>query len=73
MTKKQSKDFLLGYEQAMKDINTPMLVKHDIWNSSECPRCKEDFREYEECVNDRWFQNRCLVRCPNCGQALTYE
>ena len=68
----KSKDYIIGYEQALKDINTPMKTIQEQWNPSECPRCKEPFFEYEPC-NDGYYQRAySLERCPYCGQKLEW-
>ena len=66
--------FHLGYEQAMKDINTPMkVIIPGTWGHSICPRCGEQYNEYEE--NDDGYISRCtsMERCPYCGQRLGWD
>lgn len=69
---KKSKDYMSGYEQALKDINTPMKTIQEQWNPSKCPRCKQSFFDYEPC-NDGYYQRAySLERCPYCGQKLEW-
>lgn len=61
-----------GYQQALRDINTPMLmIQHD-WNPSQCPRCKKDFSEYETCNDGYYHRASNLDRCPYCGQRICW-
>lgn len=66
-------DYKRGYEQALKDINTPMSVITEKWNPSECPRCGKDFSEYEPCDDGYYDRATYLDRCPYCGQTLYWD
>lgn len=65
--------FQTGYAKAVDEINHPCLVIQREWHPSECPRCGEDFSEFEPC-DDGYYQ-RCvsMTRCPYCGQKLKWE
>jgi DNA-directed RNA polymerase subunit RPC12/RpoP len=67
------KDYDMGYEQALIDINKPQTVIQEAWTNSKCPRCKALFYEYEE--NDDGYISRAysLERCPYCGQKLEWQ
>lgn len=69
---KASNEYRKGYEQAIKDMNTPMQVIQKNWSPSVCPRCEKDFSDMENC-NDGYY-NRAygLERCPYCGQKLEW-
>jgi len=66
-------DYKRGYEQALKNINTPMSVITENWNPSECPRCGEDFSDYEPCDDGYYDRATGLERCPYCGQKLDWD
>ena len=66
-------DYKRGYEQALKNINTPMSVITENWNPSECPRCGEDFSDYEPCDDGYYDRATHLERCPYCGQKLYWD
>lgn len=65
--------YIRGYKKALEDINEPMLVIQKKWNPSECPRCRSDFSEFEECDDGYYNRATNLVRCPYCGQKLKWE
>jgi len=67
-----SKDYQLGYEQALKDINNPMKMIQEDWESSECPRCHKLFYDYEECNDGYYDRAYSLDRCPYCGQKIEW-
>lgn len=62
----QMPEFQCGYEQAMRELNSPQYV--DVLNhynrppTYDCPRCKSN-------LNDRQDENRC----PHCGQKLNWN
>lgn len=65
-------DYQKGYEQALKDINTPVKVIQKDWNPSQCPKCKESYDDYEECDDGYYDRAYGLERCPYCGQKLEW-
>ncbi len=67
-----SEEYRKGYAQAIKDFNTPMTPIMEAWTYSRCPRCHEDFSDFEE--NDDGYITRCMsmIRCPFCGQKLEW-
>jgi len=65
-------EFEKGYQQAMLEINTPMLMIMENWESSQCPRCKESFHDYEKCDDGYWDRATGLERCPYCGQRIKW-
>lgn len=68
----KSTDYRKGYEQAIKDINTPRKVIQKDWNPSECPCCKKSFYEYEPCDDGYYQRAYSLERCPECGQKIEW-
>ncbi len=62
----------IGYEQALKEINTPLRPIQEEWNPSKCPRCKGSFFDYEECDDGYYKRAYNLERCPLCGQKLEW-
>ena len=68
-----SKNYKAGYEKAMAEINQPMSVIIDKWESTECPRCGKNFYEYEESNEGHWKRAINLERCPYCGQKITWN
>lgn len=67
-----SEEYKRGYEQALKDINTPRKMITEAWNPSECPRCKEAFYDYEPCNDGYYKRATSLERCPYCGQKIKW-
>ncbi len=68
-----SKEYQLGYEQALKDINKPMKMIQEDWEPSECPRCHKLFYDYEKC-NDGYYDRAYNIdRCPYCGQKVKWD
>lgn len=65
--------FDLGREAMFEELNTPMDVIIKPWNPSECPRCKEDFYEFEPCVDGYYKRAYSMDRCPHCGQKLHWN
>ena len=65
--------YIRGYQKALEDINNPMLVIQKKWSPSECPRCRMDFSEFEECDDGCYNRATNQVRCPYCGQKLKWE
>jgi DNA-directed RNA polymerase subunit RPC12/RpoP len=59
-----------GYQQALKDINTPMQVIIEKWEPSRCPRCHSRFDE--ECDDGYYARDTSMYRCPYCGQSLKW-
>lgn len=62
-----------GYQKAMQEINTPMKVIQKNWSPSECPRCKKNFSDYEECDDGYYTRAYAMERCPYCGQLLKWH
>lgn len=62
-----------GYNRALEDINHSMAVITEKWNPSQCPRCKHDFNDYEECDDGYYHRAKSLQRCPYCGQKLNWD
>lgn len=60
-------------QKALEDINNPMLVIQEKWSPSECPRCRMDFSEFEECKDGCYNRATNRDRCPYCGQKLKWE
>lgn len=50
----------------------PMLVIQEDWNNSKCPRCNENFSDYEDCDDGFYHRAYSLNRCPHCGQKITW-
>ena len=65
--------YIRGYQKALEDINNPMLVIQEKWSPSECPRCRMDFSEFEECDDGYYDRATNRDRCPYCGQKLKWE
>ena len=65
--------FNLGYNFALKEINTPMRMITKKWNPSECPRCHIDFGDLEECDDGYYNRATNLNRCPYCGQSIEWN
>lgn len=72
-SEKQQTDFERGYQKAMDDINTPMVVITPNWNPSKCPRCSKSFSDYEPCDDGYYSRATSLERCPFCGQKLDWK
>ena len=66
-------EYELGYQQALRDINTPMDVIAEKWNPTQCPRCGSAFFDYEPCDDGYYKRARHLTRCPDCGQKLNWS
>lgn len=64
--------FRRGYQQALKDISTPVSPITEKWEHSICPRCKKSFADYED-NNDGYVIRANLERCPFCGQKLYWD
>ena len=62
-----------GYQRALEDINRPMCVVAGRWNPSSCPRCDEDFSDYETCDDGYYHRPMSMSRCPFCGQKLNWD
>lgn len=62
-----------GYQQAVEDINRPMVVVAERWNPSACPRCGKSFVDYEPCDDGYYDRATNLYRCPYCGQKLDWS
>ena len=60
-------------ENAFDSMNTPKKVIIEKWSPSECPTCHKDFSDYEPCDDGYYDRAYGLVRCPYCGQLLTWE
>lgn len=69
----KSNNYRKGYEQALRDINTPQKVIQEDWNPSKCPRCRESFDDYEPCDDGYYQRVYGLERCPYCGQKLEWH
>lgn len=67
-----SKEFKSGYAQALKDINTPLLMIMEDYSPSKCPRCQKDYFEYEPCDDGYYKRATSLERCPYCGQNIVW-
>lgn len=61
-----------GYNQALKDINRPMIVVIKEWSPSECPRCGHGFSDFEDCNDGYYRRATTMQRCPYCGQKLDW-
>lgn len=66
-------DFERGYQKALEEINMPMSVITENWNPSKCPRCRNDFSDYEPCNDGYYDRATSIERCPFCGQKLDWE
>lgn len=62
-----------GYQQALKDINTPKKVVVKPWQPSECPQCKNSFYEFEPCNDGYYTRCKSMMRCLFCGQMLDWK
>lgn len=65
--------YILGYNQAIKDLNTPMKMITEKWNPSVCPNCKNGFDMIEDCIDGYYQRATNLNRCPYCGQKICWE
>lgn len=66
-------DYERGYNRALDDINSPMVVVAKRWNPSACLRCEHSFDDYEECNDGYYHRATSLYRCPYCGQKLDWD
>jgi len=66
-------DYERGYKQALDDISSPQAVVAERWSLSECPRCAENFRDYEPCDDGYYKRAMSMLRCPYCGQKLDWS
>ena len=73
MQARENDSYIRGYKKALEDINDPMLVILKRWNPSQCPRCRRDFSEFEECEDGCYNRATNRDRCPYCGQKLKWE
>ena len=60
-------------QQEITQYQVPMLVIQEDWNPSKCPRCGDDFFDYEPCDDGYYKRAYSLERCPYCGQKLTWR
>jgi len=65
--------FKNGYEQAIKDFNTPKFPIMERYDNSKCPRCGRYFDEYETNEDSVIWRAVTLERCPWCGQKLKWR
>lgn len=66
-------EYMRGFSQALKEINTPMPVDIEAWSPSKCPRCGESFVKFEPCDDGYYNRAEGLGRCPYCGQTLCWD
>lgn len=66
-------EYQRGYQQALRDMNTPMQVIADKWSPTMCARCGSAFVDYEPCDDGYYKRATSLERCPYCGQMLDWS
>lgn len=62
-----------GYNDAIKELNTPMDMIIEDYSPSVCPRCHNGFDGIEECYDGVYKRATNLSRCPYCGQKIFWR